>query len=412
MNMDFISIKYQINNFYNMCSFGEKSLFLLCPVGMFIFSCIRMYIELDLLFPLKNRPNQELYIIYPLIKSFFIIISNFLFGIPTFLLWLLEKRNQKRNKLFEKEKTFSSTFLAKTQIKAIPNQRFQQLNSFAIYLYIFGIAVLVSFFLPIVNFLHLLHSQASQIGYSMNILLIIINAYFTYKLFHYSLYRHQITAICLCFIGIILVQIPGYINQDNTTNLLAVYLGFFGLQFVISCLDLSYKWLMEQKFIPPCSLLFYLGTFSLLIYFIGFIILSNVTCPDSWKATYCDKDDGIINVANFLYCMTLTDYGWAVLLTMNGSLYLISYFMTNFHYTPTHRCISDIFSSFVFWIPTFTPQDGFISLAGYLISLFGALVFNEIILINCWKFNKNTRKILNERSNFEIVNQTVEFIVD
>lgn len=54
----------------------------------------------------------------------------------------------------------------------------------------------------------------------------------------------------------------------------------------------------------------------------------------------------------------------------------------------------------------------FIALTGYLISLFGSLVYNEIIILNCWKLDENTRMKINKRSKFELLNEIFELRED
>ena len=39
---------------------------------------------------------------------------------------------------------------------------------------------------------------------------------------------------------------------------------------------------------------------------------------------------------------------------------------------------------------------------GYLITLFSTLIYNEIIIFNCWGLNKETKKFVNKRIDEEL----------
>ena len=70
--------------------------------------------------------------------------------------------------------------------------------------------------------------------------------------------------------------------------------------------------------------------------------------------------------------------------------------------------IIDIISPFLLWIALVIKEDRnkleelVLNPIGYLIVLFAAIIYNEIIIFNFCGLNKNTRKFVNQRINEEL----------
>ena len=74
--------------------------------------------------------------------------------------------------------------------------------------------------------------------------------------------------------------------------------------------------------------------------------------------------------------------------------------LTNFYYKPTTRSVSDTISSFFEWIFAFCLTDqasrhGALAIIGivigYIIIIFAAVLYNELIILNVFGFAKNTK---------------------
>ena len=103
---------------------------------------------------------------------------------------------------------------------------------------------------------------------------------------------------------------------------------------------------------------------------------------------------------------------------LNLSIYFISLFLfattfqtltflAIFYFSPTLIMVTDIISPMLLWI-ALTIKEGekmpevFLKPIGYLIVLFSALIYNEILIFNFCDLNKNTKKFVNQRLNMEL----------
>lgn len=73
--------------------------------------------------------------------------------------------------------------------------------------------------------------------------------------------------------------------------------------------------------------------------------------------------------------------------------------------TPTHRIVADSFSALAFFL--FSLYDDFsfaniIICCGYLISSFGSIIYNEMIIIKVWELNKDTVSEIDKRGEKEL----------
>ena len=86
-----------------------------------------------------------------------------------------------------------------------------------------------------------------------------------------------------------------------------------------------------------------------------------------------------------------------------------------FYFSPIFLLISEVISPFLLWITSTienaikgenkesnTTLDLVINPIGYIIVLFSALIYNEIIILNFCGLSKNTKKFINERIKEEI----------
>ena len=86
--------------------------------------------------------------------------------------------------------------------------------------------------------------------------------------------------------------------------------------------------------------------------------------------------------------------------------------LTLLYFSTTHQNVSDCLSSFIFWliVKIFNPKNSpkidvfltsYIPLPGYLIIIFGTLLYNEIIIFYCWGLGYNTKKEISRRARNE-----------
>ena len=81
--------------------------------------------------------------------------------------------------------------------------------------------------------------------------------------------------------------------------------------------------------------------------------------------------------------------------------------MALFYFSPSLVIITDAINPLLVWIQTIINSSGEIPddvlyPIGYVIIIFSALIYNEIIIFNFCGLNKNTKKYVNERINLEM----------
>ena len=89
-----------------------------------------------------------------------------------------------------------------------------------------------------------------------------------------------------------------------------------------------------------------------------------------------------------------------------------------FYFSPSLVIITDIINPILEWI-VFTIINGanipdvFLNPIGYLIVLFAALIYNEIIIFNFFGLNKETKKFVNQRlsEEFEEIKEIHDAII-
>ena len=108
------------------------------------------------------------------------------------------------------------------------------------------------------------------------------------------------------------------------------------------------------------------------------------------------------------------NFGFSSFLLLSSVAYNIFGRLTLLYFSTTHQNVSDCLSSFIFWliVKIFNPKDpkkptiylflpSHIPLPGYLIIIFGTLLYNEIIIFYCWGLGYNTKKEISGRPRNE-----------
>ena len=102
----------------------------------------------------------------------------------------------------------------------------------------------------------------------------------------------------------------------------------------------------------------------------------------------------------------------AYLVTCSG--YNFFRILINNTLTPTHRIVADSFSALSFFLLSLYSNwslPNIIICCGYLISSFGSIIYNEILIIKVWQLNKDTVAEINKRGKKEIL-ESEDFLIN
>ena len=207
-----------------------------------------------------------------------------------------------------------------------------------------------------------------------------------------NIYKHQYFALIISIIGIIFLLIPVCLvlgTNDIVPNILNVINGIiYPLYLVII------KHLIEKYYISPLKISLIIGIISLFLNCIGYIIYSLIEYNDlSLFKDIFDFSKEYNKLAISFYFIF-----YIVFRIVDQLLILLALF----YFPPTLLIITDMIDPFLSWIIEIIkdggeiPDDVLYPLV-YIIIIFSALIYNEIIIFNFCGLNKDTKKFVNQR---------------
>ena len=258
-------------------------------------------------------------------------------------------------------------------------------------------------------------------------------------IFKKQIYKHHIMSFILSFIGIIFVCLTLLFinNNDNIQETIIPVLGeqmrhlFFSIYLSLA-LVLT-KYLFENSFINPFEFILFNG---LLCIFEPLLIISlkAIFINGLGLKYFIDNLKGILLLFNDIY---------SILFFIGLIFVSFCYFLTNtltiYIFNPTLLVSTDTLSPFFSWIIELIIMSIFFKdifnkkkenenlflvipfkLIGFLLIIFSALVYNEILILHFLNFDKNIRKNIEDRGDNELndknskntMNETIESVSD
>jgi drug/metabolite transporter (DMT)-like permease len=240
---------------------------------------------------------------------------------------------------------------------------------------------------------------------------IFITALFSLIFLKAKYYRHHITSLCIVFVGIFLVGLSSQLGSTNQIEtevigivMLLVSLIFNGFQFI------SEEMIMNKYKAHPLKLVGWEGIWGLSVYVVLVIIFQYIPCGDTeLLQKICTQDaDGKLYLETFVFALKQIGNNIGLLFLVIGGIFSIAFF--NFfgisltkYVSASSRAVVDNSRTIIIW--TFFLALGYegwsvysiIQLAGFVITVFGALVYNEIVVLPFFGFNLYTRDAIKER---------------
>ena len=342
----------------------------LCPIF-----CVTANYFLFLILKKENIKNKEFLLLHTICASY--IGGSLLYFISSIRTKNEETRNENvENK--QKERTSS-------RITYIFNEGLKKNTS-----KIFGFLIIMSIIIVLVEVCSLYTLEKHVFEQRLYILFSI--AFFSKTILKDNIFRHQILSLFISFIGLILLFIPVMLiieTNDILANIFVFLTSFcYGLFFVLI------KHLTHNYYISPYLLLLYVGSFSIVLLLVGYIIYSLITRKDLSFIIECfDFSKVESGLKLFFYFLGIFIFGS---LLQTFSVLVIYYF------SPTLLMVTDIISPMISWIIQCIEEGQVIRIIiiksfGYSLVLIGSLIYNEIIICNFFGFNKYTKKYIVKR---------------
>ena len=216
-----------------------------------------------------------------------------------------------------------------------------------------------------------------------------------------KLYRHQyFSIITIIILGIILNIINFYIQEDNKIS-------FLWLPFLIEisyCLSLVLnKYGMEYWFCTPYEISFYEGLFALIINIILLIIFSNIKIPENSKIieffNHPDKDPNIYldNFHEYYKKLKASEIIAFIINMISRGIFNLFSIITVYEFTPSHVIFLLILGEVQFAFKGGEIFHIVATITIYCFLFFMTLIFTEIIEINLFGLEKNTKKNIKAR---------------
>ena len=212
-----------------------------------------------------------------------------------------------------------------------------------------------------------------------------------------NIFKHQYFSLLLAIIGNVFLFIPVCLvfkKEDIIPNILNFIIGIIYPLFLVII-----KFISEKYYISPLKIGLLIGIITIFIHFILFTIYSLIVYKD---LTFF-KDSFDFNPIENKFKISV----YIILLILfNITLNLLT-LLALFYFSPTLIMITDIISPFLLWI-AITIKDGgkinelILNSIGYVIVIFSAFIYNEIIILNFCGLNKNTKTFVNQRLKKEL----------
>ena len=218
----------------------------------------------------------------------------------------------------------------------------------------------------------------------------------SYIILKQKLYKHNFVSagiIAFVLIIIFIISIP-YIEANIFLSI--VYYFFFSLCF--GAYDILGKKYMINFFITPYFLMFIIGLLNSILILIYELF-----------AYFINKDVSGITIGFQKNILDVGDVFLFILDLLVECIWNLGIWLTVYYLTPCHYFISEYISEYSYYIiNAINGKEEFYRTAniiiisiGYFINFFCCLIFNEVIIINFFGLERNTKKKISQRQNSE-----------
>ena len=198
----------------------------------------------------------------------------------------------------------------------------------------------------------------------------------------------------------------------NTINLINKEINYINILLsiiteFIYCLNIiANKYLMEYTFCSPFEICFYDGTISLILFIITLTISTNIEIKEDKYAIEYEGKFYVDNFFDYYDSFNIKEFFIFIFEIFYYFIYYLFPLITIQNYTPSHYLIILIFDyEFSFLLDKKIKWRFYLNIIMFVVIFFMILVFNEIIEINCFGFQKNTKNNISKRAELDEVEQ-------
>jgi len=235
-----------------------------------------------------------------------------------------------------------------------------------------------------------------------------------------EIYKHHIFSLILSFIGVILICLSLLFIKNEYKPEFGEQMRHLFFSIYLSLSLVLTKYLFDNFFINAFSFLVYDGILCIILPFI-FVVLKIMVTEQNY---FEDNMSGILlffdDVKSIIYFISLLFFSFCYYLTNALTLYF---------FTPMLLISTDILSVFFEWIIDliflYISEDekkyqkykniGLIiifKLVGTLLIIFGAMVFNEILVLHCRDCDKNIKASIQKRGDRELLENELNTFIN
>ena len=227
----------------------------------------------------------------------------------------------------------------------------------------------------------------------------------------YKIYRHQIFSLTFIIICNILIIILILIDKKNISNIAVNILIMVTIYILYALYNTLEKRYFNIHMDSPYHYMFVIGLISTII----ILLYETIT------VLAFSKDEEF----NGIFQQMEINFGENKLYTLifigdiiSAFFWVMGVHLTVYYFSPSHFIISEavshILSTFINDVLENRPiYIQIIIYVLFFIIFLASLIYNEVIILNIFSLEKNTKKIIAERANFEdIIHQNEEFIKD
>lgn len=333
---------------------------------------------------------------------FFLFLGEVICGIILHLIFLCYNPNLSTKKTPKKHKN--------SKITLVPSNHDHLNRSNYFIILIPGFIYVTSSFLIFYNVAFFPYQISKATGIFLQIL---FSTFLCIQFLSYNYYQHNFWAFCIIIVGFvftILVNSHLFLGELHCNHLTFNLILYFLSYCLFTTAEVIDKWLMETKFIPPHLLLLIEGFTGLTVSLCLICFLSTKQCDGvflDWG--FCNESFQKEQIESFYNFLVLFNEQNDLLLFLSimicNALFKVFSKYTVYHYSPTHRTVSDllscfltlVFIEFVYKLYGILLYEQIAYVIGFIIIVFGSLMYNEFIICGLFGLDENTKININIR---------------